>query len=300
LYRGKGQKATNRSAKGTYDAHSMATRLTSGEPVPALGLGTWGMAERRERRAEEIAALRLGLDLGMTLVDTAEMYGGGAAEELIAEAIGHRRADFFLVSKVLPEHATRRGTISACEASLKRLGTDRIDLYLLHWRGTVPLDETLEGFSALMGSGKIRYWGVSNFDIDDMEELSSLTLNAGSVVSTNQVLYNLMRRGIEWDLFPYCQAHGIPIMAYSPIEQSRLAKDKRLKRIADRQKATPAQIALAWVLRQDGVIAIPKASRLEHVRENRGALEIRLTPEDLAELAELFPPPTRKAPLEVL
>jgi diketogulonate reductase-like aldo/keto reductase len=272
----------------------------SGEPVPALGIGTWGMAERPERRKDEMEALRMALDLGMTLVDTAEMYAGGAAEALIAEAIGDRRAEFFLVSKVLPDHATQRGTITACEASLKRLDTDRVDLYLLHWPGKVPLDETLEGFTALMQSGKIRYWGVSNFDTEDMEDLLPLTVNMGSVVSTNQVLYNLTRRGIEWDLLPYCKARGIPVMAYSPIEQSRLAKDKRLKRIADRQKATPAQIALAWVLRQDGIIAIPKASRLEHVRDNRGALEIRLTPEDLAELDTLFPPPTRKVPLEVL
>jgi diketogulonate reductase-like aldo/keto reductase len=272
----------------------------SGEPVPALGIGTWGMAERRERRKDEMEALRMALDLGMTLIDTAEMYGGGAAEALIGEAVGDRRAEFFLVSKVLPDHATRRGTITACEASLKRLNTDRIDLYLLHWRGKVPLDETLEGFTALLQSGKIRYWGVSNFDTDDMEELLPLTLNMGSAVSTNQVLYNLTRRGIEWDLLPYCKARGIPVMAYSPIEQSRLAKDKRLKKIADRQNATPAQIALAWVLRQEGIIAIPKASRLEHVRENRGSLDIVLTPDDLAELDTLFPPPTRKIPLEML
>ncbi len=268
--------------------------------MPALGIGTWGMAERPERRKDEIEALGMALDLGMTLVDTAEMYAGGAAESLIGEAIGDRRAEFFLVSKVLPDHATRRGTIAACEASLKRLNTDRLDLYLLHWPGKVPLDETLEGFTALMQSGKIRYWGVSNFDTDDMKGPLPLTLAMGSAVSTNQVLYNLTRRGIEWDLLPYCRAHGIPVMAYSPIEQSRLARDKRLKKIADRQKATPAQIALAWVLAQQGVVAIPKASGLEHVRENRGALEITLTPDDLAELDTLFPPPTRKTPLEVL
>lgn len=272
----------------------------TGELVPALGIGTWGMAERPEHRADEIAALRLALDVGMTLVDTAEMYGGGAAEELIGEAIGDRRAEFFLVSKVLPDHATRRGTITACEASLRRLKTDVIDLYLLHWRGKVPLDETLEGFAALKRTGKIRYWGVSNFDTDDMEELQPLRLTMGSVASTNQVLYNLTRRGIEWDLLPYCKIRGIPIMAYSPIEQSRLAKEKGLKTIADRQKATPAQIALAWVLRQEGVIAIPKAARLDHVRENRGALEITLTADDLAELDQLFPPPTRKVPLEMI
>jgi diketogulonate reductase-like aldo/keto reductase len=272
----------------------------AGEPAPTLGVGTWGMAERPERRKDEVEALQMALDLGMTLVDTAEMYADGAAEALIADAIGDRREEFFLVSKVLPNHATRRGTIAACEASLKRLNTDRIDLYLLHWPGKVPLSETLEGFTALMKSGKIRYWGISNFDTEEMEDLLPLTQNMGSVVSTNQVLYNLMRRGIEWDLLPFCKARGIPVMAYSPIEQSRLANDKRLKTIADRKRATPAQIALAWVLRQEGIIAIPKASRLQHVRENRGALEITLTPDDLTELDRLFPPPTRKVRLEVL
>jgi diketogulonate reductase-like aldo/keto reductase len=272
----------------------------SGERVPVLGLGTWGMGERRDRRTDEADALRLGLDLGMTLIDTAEMYASGGAEEVVADAIGSRRADVFLVSKVLPSHATRRGTIGACEASLKRLNTDRIDLYLLHWRGNVPLEETLEAFSTLMRSGKIRHWGVSNFDTDDMDDLLPLAQGLGAVASTNQVLYNLMRRGIEWDLLPYCTAHDMPVMAYSPIEQSRLAKDKRLRKLADSKKATPAQIALAWTLRQKGVIAIPKASRLDHVRENRAALEITLTPGDLAELDAAFPSPSRKVSLEVL
>jgi diketogulonate reductase-like aldo/keto reductase len=272
----------------------------SGERVPVLGLGTWGMGEHRDRRADEIAALRLGLDLGMTLVDTAEMYASGGAEEVVAEAIEGRRTDAFLVSKVLPAHATSRGTISACEASLKRLKTDCIDLYLLHWRGDIPLEETLEGFSMLMRSGKIRYWGVSNFDTDDLNDLQPLAEGMDAAVSTNQVLYNLLRRGIEWDLLPYCKARSIPLMAYSPIEQSRLARDKRVKQVADRLKATPAQIALAWTLRQDGVIAIPKSSRLDHVRDNRAALDITLTADDLAELDASFPSPSRKIALEVL
>ena len=272
--------------------------LPSGEVIPVLGQGTWGMAEDAERRADEIAALRLGLDLGMTLIDTAEMYAGGAAEQLVAKAIAGRRSEAFLVSKVLPNHATRRETIARCEASLRRLETDRLDLYLLHWRGEVPLDETLEAFDALLRAGKIRHWGVSNFDVSDMEELAGLI--GGSAVTTNQVLYNLTRRGIEYALLPWCRVRAIPVMAYSPIEQGRLVKDRHLRRVARRQDSTPAQVALAWVLRQDGVVAIPKASRLEHVRENRGALELRLTTTDLAELDRAFPPPTKATPLEML
>jgi len=273
-------------------------RLPSGEEIPVLGQGTWEMAEHAVRRDDEIAALRLGLDVGMTLIDTAEMYGGGAAEELVASAIAGRRSEVFLVSKVLPNHATRRGTIAACDASLRRLETDRIDLYLLHWRGDVPLDETLEAFDALVRAGKIRHWGVSNFDVSDMEELARLT--RGSAVTTDQVLYNLTRRGVEYDLVPWCRARGIPVMAYSPIEQGRLVKARRLRRVAARLDATPAQVALAWVLRQDGVVAIPKASRIEHVRENRGALDLRLTSADLAELDRAFLPPTKNTPLEMI
>jgi diketogulonate reductase-like aldo/keto reductase len=204
----------------------------------------------------------------------------------------------FLVSKVLPNHATRRGTIAACAASLKRLKTDRIDLYLLHWREETPLGETLEGFDELVRAGKIRYWGVSNFDVADMEELEKL--DGGKDVTTNQVLYNLTRRGVEYALLPWCRTRGIPIMAYSPVEQGRLLGNKALRRVAARQDATPAQVALAWVLRQDGVIAIPKASQLEHVRENRGALELRLTKADLDELDRAFPPPKEYTPLEML
>jgi diketogulonate reductase-like aldo/keto reductase len=274
------------------------TALPSGETVPVLGQGTWGLAERPARRGEEIAALRMGIDVGMTLIDTAEMYAGGAAESLVGEAIAGRRSEVFLVSKVLPNHATRRGTISACEASLRRLQTERLDMYLLHWRGETPLHETLEGFDALVQDGKIRYWGVSNFDVDDLVELEQVA--EGRPPVTNQVLYNLTRRGIEWALMPWCRARGIPIMAYSPIEQGRLLGNAELRRIARRHDATPAQIAIAWVLRQPGVIAIPKASSIDHVRENRGALEIRLTQADLDDLDEAFPPPHGPTPLEML
>jgi len=242
--------------------------------------------------------LRRTVDLGMTVIDTAEMYAGGAAEELVGEALGDRRRDIFLISKVRPAHATRRGTVSACEASLRRLKTDHLDLYLLHWRDKVPLDETLEGFNTLKRQGKIRHWGVSNFDVDDMEELESIT--NGSVPLTNQVLYNLVRRGIEYALLPWCGARGIPVMAYSPLEQGQLANDRTVKAIARRLDVTTAQVALAWVLRQKGVVAIPKASHVEHVRENRGALELELATADLDELDEAFPPPTHKTPLEMI
>jgi diketogulonate reductase-like aldo/keto reductase len=274
------------------------TQLPSGEAVPVLGQGTWGMAEKGSRRDDELAALRLGLDLGMTLIDTAEKYADGGAEELAGAAIAGRRDEVFLVSKVLPQNATRNGTIEACERSLRRLGTDRVDLYLLHWRGRVPLADTLQGFAALLAAGKIRHWGVSNFDVDNMEEL--LALPAGMGAATDQVLYNLTRRGIECDLLPWCQNRRMPIMAYSPIEQGRLLGDPELRRVAVVHGATPAQVALAWVLRLEGIVAIPKASTLEHVRENRGALDIRLTQVDLAALDRSFPPPDRKRPLEVL
>jgi diketogulonate reductase-like aldo/keto reductase len=273
-------------------------RLPSGEAVPVLGQGTWYLGEDPRRRADEIAALRLGLDLDMTLIDTAEMYGGGAAEELVGEAINGRRDEVFLVTKVLPQHASVRGTIAACEGSLHRLKTDRIDLYLLHWRGNVPLEETLHAFAALVKAGKTRYWGVSNFDVDDLKGLFSLA--GGDAVATNQVLYNLARRGIEWDLLPWCRHRGIPVMAYSPIEQGQLLSHPELRRIADRHHAVPAQIALAWVLQTAGVIAIPRTGTPAHVRDNRAALDIRLTDEDLTQLNRAFPPPTSKRPLEML
>ncbi len=280
------------------DTRIRTIMLSGGEPVPVLGVGTWNMGERRRKRAEEIAALQRAVELGMTVVDTAEMYGGGAAEELVAEALGAWRDRVFLVSKVLPQHATRRGTVAACEASLRRLATNRLDLYLLHWRGGVPLEETLEAFQVLKRDGKIRYWGVSNFDTGDIEALADL--HGGSGVAANQVLYNLMRRGIEYDLLPLCRARGIPVMAYSPLEQGALAKHRTLRALAARLSATPSQIALAWILRQPGVMAIPKASSVEHVRENRDALALQLTPDDLAELDAAFPPPQRKVSLEMI
>ncbi|TMD64478.1 MAG: aldo/keto reductase [Chloroflexi bacterium] len=272
-------------------------RFPAGEAVPILGQGTWHMAERPRRRQDEIDALRTGLDLGMTLIDTAEMYADGGAEELVAEAIAGRRDEVFLVTKVLPSNATRRGTVAACERSLRRLQTDRIDLYLLHWREDTRLNETLEGFGALSRAGKIRYWGVSNFDVADMEELAGLS---GGAVATDQVLYNLSRRGIEHDLLPWCRRRRIPIMAYSPIEEGRLVRRRPLKAVASRHETTPAQVALAWLLRQDGVIAIPKAGTPEHVRENRAAIELHLTKQDLTELDHAFPRPAEPTPLEVL
>ncbi|GGC11992.1 oxidoreductase [Oxalicibacterium flavum] len=274
------------------------TTLPSGETVPVLGQGTWYMGDHANRRASEIATLREGLDLGLTLIDTAEMYGDGASEELVGEAIAGRRDEVFLVSKVLPSNASRNGTIAACERSLRRLGTDRIDLYLLHWRGRTPFAETIEAFERLQDAGKIRHWGVSNMDVRDMQEIDRAA--GGHAVVTNQVLYNLTRRGIEWDLLPQAQKRGLPLMAYSPIEQGRLAHYPEVQDIAERHGVTPAQVALAWVLRQQGVIAIPKASKVEHVRLNRAALDLKLTAEDLAELDEAFPPPEGPEPLEMI
>lgn len=274
------------------------TVLPTGETISALGIGTWTMGDARKARADEISALQTAVDLGMTVVDTAEMYGDGAAEAVVADALAHRRDEVFLVSKVLPQHATRRGTIAACDASLRRLKTDRLDLYLLHWRGRVPLAETLEAFGRLERDGKIRHWGVSNFDTDDMEELAAL--DNGTRVAANQVLYNLSRRGIEYDLLPWCRTRHVPVMAYSPLEQGRLMGRKGLQAVAARLGATPAQVALAWVLRQPGVIAIPKSGRPERVRENRAALDITLAPDDLAELDDAFAPPTRKIALEMI
>ncbi|MDG4873711.1 aldo/keto reductase [Mesorhizobium sp. WSM4935] len=273
-------------------------KLPSGEAVPVLGQGTWKMGEDRRRRADEVAALKLGLDLGITLIDTAEMYAGGGAEEVVAEAIAGRRDETFLVSKVLPSNASRAGVKRACEASLKRLATDRIDLYLLHWPGSVPLSETVEAFEALKAEGKVRHWGVSNFDTDEMEDLVGLP--SGGNVQTNQVLYNLSRRGPEFDLAPWCAEHGIPLMAYSPVEQGALARNARLEVVAARHNATAAQVALAWAMAQPGVIAIPKAGRQEHLRQNAAALDIALTAEDFADLDRAFPPPTRKRGLEMI
>jgi len=270
--------------------------LPSGEKVPQLGQGTWHMGESARRRGEEVAALKLGLDRGMTLIDTAELYAD--AELVVAEAIKGRRDECFIVTKVLPENSTRARTIAACERSLKRLNTDRIDLYLLHWRGRPRLEETLSAFEALVSAGAIRYWGVSNFDVRDMEELFGLP--GGDACATNQVLYNLRRRGIEAGLLPWCGERGVPIQAYSPIEQGRLLRDRVLTGVAIRHRATTAQIALAWVLRQPDMMVIPKAATLEHVRENRAALDIELTAQDLAELDRAFPPPAGPRPLELL
>ncbi len=273
-------------------------RLLSGQDVPTLGQGTWFMGDRPDRQVDEIKALHRGIDLGMTLIDTAEMYGNGAAEVLVGAATRDCRDDVFLVSKVLPNHASLKGTIAACEGSLQRLGTDRIDLYLLHWRGQVPLAETIEAFEQLVSAGKIRHWGVSNLDHGDMQEL--IGVSGGSAVQTNQVLYNLSRRGIEFDLLPWCQSRNIPIMAYSPIEQGRLLSHPSLSAIAKAHSAAPAQIALAWLLRQEGVIAIPKAGSLSHVEENRRALNVTLSDDDLAALDQAFPPPSGPTPLEML
>lgn len=273
-------------------------RLPSGESVPCFGLGTWRVGEDPSLRKEEIATLQLGLDLGATLIDTAEMYGEGESEELIGEALRGRCDQAFLVSKVYPHNASRTKLIRACERSLKRLGTDRIDLYLLHWRGSVPLAETIEAFEQLREEGKIRHYGVSNFDCADMTQLWQT--KGGQQVATNQVLYNLTRRGIEWELLPWLRERSVPVMAYSPIEQARLLEDRRLIAFAKRHGWTPAQVALAWLLVNDGIIVIPKTSNRTRLRENLAAVHMQLSPEQLTELDALYPPPTGPQPLEML
>ena len=280
-----------------------AFKLPNGRAVARLGQGTWRIGEQRARRGEEIAALRLGLDLGLALLDTAEMYGDGGAEELIAEALAGRRDDAYVVSKVLPGNASRRDTIAACEGSLRRLKTDYLDLYLLHWRQSEPLAETLEAFATLKKAGSIRAYGVSNFDRSDLEEC--VALPGGAKIATDQVLYGLEHRGIEWELLPWCRERAIPVMAYSPLGSSSsavrgLLRHRTLQAIAERRGATPVQIALAWVLRQPGVYAIPKAARVEHVRENAGALDIELAADELHEIDAAFPPPGRATSLEML
>jgi diketogulonate reductase-like aldo/keto reductase len=284
---------------GTLDSTRMKTvRLPAGENVPAFGLGTWHMGDDAAAHTEELATLRLGLELGARLIDTAEMYGDGRAEELVGEAIAGRRDEVFLVDKVLPSNASRRGTMAACDRSLRRLKTDRIDLYLLHWRGSVPLAETIAAFMQLQDAGKIRYYGVSNLDLEDMQEVWSVP--GGQAVQTDQVLYNLSRRGSEWDLLPWLRERGIPVMAYSPIEEARLLENPKLVGFARRHGLTPAQAALAWLLAQEDVIVIPKTSRRERLKENLAALEHPLTPPQLAELDRLFPPPSGPRPLEML
>ncbi|MBW4517482.1 MAG: aldo/keto reductase [Timaviella obliquedivisa GSE-PSE-MK23-08B] len=273
-------------------------KLISGQDIPILGMGTWQMGEDMGDRQSEIKALRHGLELGLSLIDTAEMYGEGGAEEVIAEAIANRRAEVFLVSKVYPYNASKRGVIAACERSLKRLKTDYLDLYLLHWRGSVPLTETLEAFQTLQQSGKIRSYGVSNFDVAEMQ--GAVSLKGGNGIVTNQVLYNLTRRGIEQNLLPWCRQQNIPIMAYSPIEQGRLLNSRTLKAIAQERGVSTAQIAIAWLLHQDNVIVIPKSSHVDHVGQNRAALDLKLSAEELNILETAFPVPTHSVPLEML
>ncbi|WP_454686183.1 aldo/keto reductase [Agrobacterium leguminum] len=272
--------------------------LPSGKEVPALGLGTWNMGETRSSAPQEVESIRKAIDLGMTLIDTAEMYADGRSEEVVGAAIAGRRQNVFLVSKVYPWNASERGTAEACERSLARLGTDHIDLYLLHWRGEHPLAETVAAFERLKSDGKIGDWGVSNFDTDDMEELFAVP--GGKNCAANQVLYNLSRRGPEFSLLPWCQERGVPLMAYSPIEQGRILKNHELIRIAKAYQATPAQLALAFLLERDGVIAIPKSASVSRVEENRGATDLEITEEDWAALDAVFPPPTRKTSLEML
>lgn len=272
--------------------------LPSGRTVPALGIGTWNMGDDSAKAANEIASIRKSVELGMSVIDTAEMYGDGKSEEIVGKAITDLRDDVFLVSKVYPFNASAEGTIEACERSLKRLGTDRLDLYLLHWRGSYPLEETVDAFERLKADGKIADWGVSNFDTDDMEELFSIA--EGKNCAANQVLYNLSRRGPEFDLLPWCQSHGVAVMAYSPIEQGRILPDHELIRIAKAYQATPAQVALAFLLERDGVMAIPKSSNEPRVEENRGATDLEISDEDWEALDAVFPPPVKKTALEML
>ena len=297
---GRGASRTQGNASGPTLTRLEAMRSVTfpdGTEVPALGLGTWMMGERADRRADEIAALRAGIDLGMTLVDTAEMYADGESERLVGEAIDGVRDQVFLVSKAYPQNASRDRLPRVCEASLRRLGTDRLDLYLLHWRGGVPLAETVEAMERLVDAGRILRWGVSNLDADDMEELAAA---GGEACATDQILYNLTRRGPEHDLLPWLAGRGIPVMAYSPVEQGRVVGEPALIAIAADLGATPAQIALAWLLARDGVVAIPKAGTVEHVRENRAAADLVLAPETMARLDAAFPPPIGPVPLEML
>jgi diketogulonate reductase-like aldo/keto reductase len=272
--------------------------LKNGKKVPVLGLGTWRMGERASEKPAELAALKLGIDLGMRLIDTAEMYGEGGAETIVGEAVAGRRDDFYIVSKVYPHNASRKGAIAACERSRKRLRTDRIDLYLLHWRGSYPLSETVEAFETLKKDGKIGAWGVSNLDVDDMAELARVP--NGKNCASNQVLYHLGSRSPEWALLEQCRKDNVMVMAYSPLGQGPLLRKPPLKKIADKHKCDPAAVALAWVLRQPGVITIPKAVQPEHVRANVTALEVKLDEEDLAALDAAFPPPKRATPLGML
>jgi diketogulonate reductase-like aldo/keto reductase len=277
-------------------AHTVS--LADGTVVPALGMGTWYLGEDPDRHDIQLSALRTGIDIGLTLIDTAEMYGDGAAEELVGKAISGRRDDVFLVSKVLPHHGTKRGTAEACQRSLQRLGTDHLDLYLLHWRGRVPLAETVEAFEALVDRGLIGRWGVSNLDVADVDEL--VTVPGGDHAQTDQVLYNLARRGPEYDLIPWCRTAGMPLMVYSPVDHGRLLGHPAVLDMARAKGVTAAQLAIAWVLRLPDVFAVAKCSTRAHVIENRAAMEIRFTSAESAELDRHFPPPFSKVPLEVL
>lgn len=270
----------------------------NGTVVPALGQGTWGMGESEDSVDEEVNSLRTGLDLGLTLIDTAEMYGNGGAERVVGKALVGRRDDAFVVSKVLPHHASRAATIEACERSLKNLQTDVIDLYLLHWQSSTPLNETVEAFEHLIKQGKIRAWGVSNFDTDLMQKLLQITPN--DHIAANQILYNLSRRGPEFDLIPWCEKQSIPVMAYSPIEQGRILKNRHLQQLADSRGLAPTVLALAWVIRRHLMIAIPKTASTRHLEENRKAADLTLDDNTLRALDKIFLPPTRKTPLEVI
>ncbi|MDE1164614.1 MAG: aldo/keto reductase [Pseudomonas sp.] len=273
----------------------MRTVELAGKSVPVIGQGTWRMGENPEARRDEVAALRLGIAQGLTLIDTAEMYGEGGAESVVGEAIRGHHDEVFIVSKVYPHNASRQGTVAACERSLKRLGVGCIDLYLLHWRGQYPLSETLEAFERLREAGKIGRWGVSNFDVADLQAL------ANPDCATNQVLYNPQARGIEFDLLPWSREQRLPTMAYCPIAQGgQLLSSPVFQQIAERHQVTPAQVCLAWVLRQEGVIAIPKAVSPQHVRLNAAAANLRLSAQDLAAIDQACPPPLRKQPLSMV
>jgi diketogulonate reductase-like aldo/keto reductase len=272
--------------------------LADGTKVSALGLGTWNMGDRAAQAEAEVAALRHGISLGLTLIDTAEMYGDGGAEEIVARALGARRDDAFIVSKVYPQNAGTKSMAAACDRSLQRLRLDCIDLYLLHWRGRIPLAETVGAFERLRAAGKIRRWGVSNFDVADMEEL--LTIPDGRNCAVNQVLYNLTERGVEWRLLELCDTHGIRVMAYSPVAQGALSGNRKLAAIAQAAGMLPVQLALAWVLARSGVIAIPQSSNLAHIDEIRAAAGIKLDAATITALDAAFPPPKRSTPLSVI
>ena len=277
--------------------------LPSGQKIPVLGMGTWRMGENVQWRQAEVAALRCGMELGLSLIDTAEMYGEGGAEEVVAEAVGSRRSnsrrsEVFLVSKVYPHNASREGVLAACDRSLSRLKTDYLDLYLLHWPGSFPISETIAAFQALKQAGKIRDYGVSNFDVRGME--AATKVKGGGEIATNQILYNLSRRGVELDLLPWCQQREIPVMAYSPIEQGRLLNEAALKQVAQEKGVSVAQVAIAWLLHQDNVVVIPKSSRIEHIEQNVATLEIALSAEEIEILEAACPAPRKPIPLQML